>query len=441
MAHLNRLPAPRSRFADGAFRRSGAPGGSNLPPKRRRQISVRTVSIISAVAVVLFAAPSAGASKINVDRTKIKRLEQQITAQGSHVQALVSQSNAVAAELASIRAKIASNRARLAVDHQKMVKAQQGLRKLAVADYVSQSSGDSASIAAFANSANAASLTTKQEYLGVVDGRIKQAIANLQAVQHETQVTTTLLQTQETQVSATLVQSTSANQEAQNALNQENASLGQLSGNLLTLVSEANAKAQAAKEKASEAALASQQQTSVQQNPPPAPSTVSANVTPGTYANPLRSVGGLAPERIDQGVDFQGFGPIYAVGDGVVISTYNGGWPGGTFISYRLVDGPASGLVVYAAEDIYPKVQVGQSVNAHTVIGQIYEGPDGIETGWAEPAGNGTTMASGSGEFGGGNSTAFGYNFSRLLSSLGAPGGILQNNPPYGSLPNGWPQF
>lgn len=216
--------------------------------------------------------------------------------------------------------------------------------------------------------------------------------------------------------------------------------LGKLNGNLLALVTAANARAQAAKEKAAELALATQQ-TSAQQGAAATPSTVTVNATPGAYANPLRSVGGLAPERVDQGVDFQGFGPIYAIGDGVVISTYNGGWPGGTFIAYRLTDGPADGLVVYAAEDIYPRVQVGQTVSSQTVIGEVYEGPDGIETGWAAPAGDGVTMAAANGQFGGGNSSAFGYSFSRLLTSLGAPGGIMQNNPATGSLPSGWPQF
>ena len=94
--------------------------------------------------------------------------------------------------------------------------------------------------------------------------------------------------------------------------------------------------------------------------------------SPGTYANPLRAIGGLNPERIDQGVDFSGFGPIYAIGDGVVLSTVNGGWPGGTFIAYRLTDGPANGLTVYFAEDIQPAVSVGQTVNANTVLGTAY---------------------------------------------------------------------
>ena len=165
------------------------------------------------------------------------------------------------------------------------------------------------------------------------------------------------------------------------------------------------------------------------------------NPSPGSYADPLRDINALTPERIDQGVDYSGYGPIYAIGDGVVLTAVNSGWPGGTFISYRLSDGPAGGLVVYAAEDIDPLVAVGQSVTARTVLGTVYEGPNGIETGWANQSGDGTTMAIDAGQFSGANSTAFGANFSQLLASLGTPPGVPQNDPPTGNLPPGWPAW
>jgi len=75
------------------------------------------------------------------------------------------------------------------------------------------------------------------------------------------------------------------------------------------------------------------------------------------------------------------------------------------------------------------------------VLGTMYEGPDGIETGWADPSGDGTSMANDAGQFSGANSTAFGANFSELLATLGAPPGIAQNDPATGSLPPGWPTW
>ena len=157
--------------------------------------------------------------------------------------------------------------------------------------------------------------------------------------------------------------------------------------------------------------------------------------------NPLRELAALYPERIDQGVDYSALGDIYPIGNGVVLNTVNGGWPNGTFITYQLQDGPAAGLIVYAAEDIQPLVQVGEEVTPSTPLGVVFAGGSGIETGWAAPPGNGYTMAAAAGQFDGSNSTAFGANFSQLLVSLGAPGGILQNDPPTGSLPAGWPTW
>ena len=108
-------------------------------------------------------------------------------------------------------------------------------------------------------------------------------------------------------------------------------------------------------------------------------------VVPG-YRNPVRDVSGLNPERIDMGVDFGGSGPVYALGNAVITnaSGNTAGWPGGGWITYKLTDGPDAGLMVYLAEDVTPTVQVGQHVSSATVIGTMFGGGDGIETGWAQ---------------------------------------------------------
>ncbi|MGH9921042.1 MAG: hypothetical protein ACRD6W_19510 [Nitrososphaerales archaeon] len=192
---------------------------------------------------------------------------------------------------------------------------------------------------------------------------------------------------------------------------------------------------------ASQLADEAQEEEELAQGVDPNPVSFALSPTPGAYVNPLRSIGDLYPERVDQGVDYSGYGPVYAIGNGVVLSTTNSGWPGGTFIAYRLSDGPAGGLVVYAAEDIDPMVSVGQAVNSSTVLGTMYEGPDGIETGWADASGDGETMARDAGQFSGANSTAFGANFSQLLASVGAPPGVMQNEQATGVLPGNWPSW
>src|SRR5262249_26112202 len=110
-------------------------------------------------------------------------------------------------------------------------------------------------------------------------------------------------------------------------------------------------------------------------------------------------------------------------------------------IVYQLTDGPANGLVVYAAEDIAPAVQVGDTVTAGTVLGLMYIGPDGIETGWGDPAVIGNTLAGDTRQFDAHNTTAVGANFSQVLRCLGAPPGIPQTPPPTGTLPRNWPRW
>jgi hypothetical protein len=161
------------------------------------------------------------------------------------------------------------------------------------------------------------------------------------------------------------------------------------------------------------------------------------------YLNPLRNVGDLVLERVDQGVDFSGTGPVYALGDGIVTSVTGeaGGWPGGGWITYQLTNGPGQGLIVYVAEDITPSVQAGQYVTPSTVLGDMFEGGDGIETGWA--ALNGEAASELTEAAATGNAYAFptasGINFDKLLQSLGVPPAPNFGQPAYGYLPANYP--
>jgi hypothetical protein len=169
-----------------------------------------------------------------------------------------------------------------------------------------------------------------------------------------------------------------------------------------------------------------------------------ANPTTAAYRNPLRSVSGLIMERVDQGVDFGGAGPVYALGDAVITNAMadNAGWPGGGWITYQLTNGPDKGLTVYLAEDVTPTVQVGQNVTSSTVIANMFNGGAGIETGWATS--DGSTAESQTPEAGGINGngpfpTVVGLNFEAVLESLGVPAAPNAGEPGSGLLPSGYP--
>ncbi len=165
-------------------------------------------------------------------------------------------------------------------------------------------------------------------------------------------------------------------------------------------------------------------------------------VTPH-YLNPLRDAAGLVLERVDQGVDFSGTGPVYALGDGIVTSSIadDGGWSGG-WITYQLTDGPAQGLEVYVAEDVTPTVQVGQAVTAYTVVGNMYDGSEGIETGWAQPGGaNAESQLAVAGSLGGLGPfpTCVGTSFDELLQSVGVSPAPNFGQTCFGILPATYP--
>jgi len=196
------------------------------------------------------------------------------------------------------------------------------------------------------------------------------------------------------------------------------------------------AQAGAAKRAARHAAA----QPSHSPQPQPRPkATVSA-----AYQNPLRAVSGLVLERVDMGVDFGGAGPVYALGDGVITNATGDstGWPGGGWITYQLTDGPDAGLVVYVAEDVKPTVEVGQKVTSSTVIANMFNGGDGIETGWAtSDSSTAESQMAAAGGIGGNGPfpTIVGLSFEAVLESVGVPAAPNANEPGNGLLPAGYP--
>jgi len=406
--------------------------GPKRPSVRRLFFAAMLASSVVALAI----GPTASASNVNADQSKIARLEAQISAEGATAQLLVARLDTEIAKEIRIKQLLTSTQRALKTDEAAKTKSARKLQLIAVDTYVYEGSSGGASTLISVPSALS---SVASVYANLSAGELQTAETTYRVNVHRVVLDEAALKKQESAVAA-VVRSLIPDRFAANAaIVKDDALLAGVRGNLKILL--------AADRKRQQAEAAAEKQLSKQSIVESAssvklPSPVATSATSGRsgYVDPLRAVSALSPSRVDQGVDYDGFGPVYALGDGVVLSTVNGGWPGGTFITYRLTDGPAAGLVVYVAEDIVPRVFPGESVTPNTVLGDMYEGPTGIETGWADGS-LGDTMAMVTGEFGGSNSTAFGANFSELLISLGAPGGILQNSPPSGGLLAGWPSW
>jgi hypothetical protein len=155
------------------------------------------------------------------------------------------------------------------------------------------------------------------------------------------------------------------------------------------------------------------------------------------YANPVAGATLTFDKqyRIDQGVDYNGSGPIGALGSGIVTEVVKSdpGWDG-AYVQYKLTSGPYSGQYVYYAEGVTPLVNVGDVLHPGQPVVQLNSS---MEMGFA--AGPGHDHQSWAQVFGGGYSegqrTAAGDAFNKLLTSLGAPAGETLGRPIVGTAP------
>jgi murein DD-endopeptidase MepM/ murein hydrolase activator NlpD len=418
---------------------------------------------------------TAHAETVESERAQIARIREQIAEKGAEIESLVGKANQARANLDALHVQIQRDEQVLAADARVESADLALVRQAAVVAYVGHGNSGGSGLALLDGTSSITEMMGGWHYLDSVNSHFQGTITQLEIAKSRTDDDRRQLVSQQDDAQHVLAQLTRAQADTNAAINAENATLtrvtAQLTATLIAQKKQKAAQARLAAKRAIAAALAAATQKAdaaptdtpravsasangpaprdvptpqitPEPQPPPviAPPPPSSPVSSAGYANPFRATGGLSPERIDSGVDYAGVGPVYAVGNGVVLNIYASDWPGGTFIAYQLSDGPAKGLVVYTAEDINPQVSVGSTVTPNTVIGQMYGGPHGIEIGWADGSAIPNAMARSAGQYHGGNSTAFGYNFSQLLQSLGAPGGILQNSPT-GTLPPGWPQW
>lgn len=139
----------------------------------------------------------------------------------------------------------------------------------------------------------------------------------------------------------------------------------------------------------------------------------------GGYSNPFANTKHLIKQRIDQGVDYEGEGPIDAMGEAKILMTSPPpNWPEGGGVVYELIAGSRKGQCIYVFEGVNtdPNLHVGQIVQAGQQIATFRPGGS-IETGFCNSSGQQNAIN----EFNGSNETKWGKQMAAFLRSVGAP--------------------
>ncbi|HEX2015425.1 MAG TPA: lytic transglycosylase domain-containing protein, partial [Solirubrobacteraceae bacterium] len=162
------------------------------------------------------------------------------------------------------------------------------------------------------------------------------------------------------------------------------------------------------------------------------PDTATSPVGHG-YVFPIPANVPWTSARTDMGWDLEagdaGVGhPLLAIGDAQILHIQDMGAFGPTWMSYKLLSGPAAGRTVFIGHSGAPLVRPGDTVRAGQPIilihGGSYGGPPGhMEIGWASPDGINTLAAP---HYHEGDATAEGASFkSFLLGVTGSKGGLV----------------
>ena len=404
-----------------------------LAVRSRPLVALAVIGVVAIVSASV--SPPFAAAGPRLSRAAAAEAGQNLDEYGALVEGLVASYDQAQEHQARVLAQLQAFQARLDADVAVENKAVDSLRAVALESYMTGAADGATGILPAPDDTLEAE--ARREYVAIASHSLSRAIDTVRRDEQQTRTQAAELRAKEGLAAAGGGALDRARAAAEAAVRQD-ILLAQVNGNMSSLLGSAAAQ-NASAQPAQEETLAASAATAAASGGHPVPPV--SDPRPGRYRNPLRDLAALRPSRVDMGVDYTGYGPIWALGPGVVLSTTSSGWPGGTFVSYELTGGRAAGLVVYVAEDLEPLVSVGQEVTADTVLGTMYEGPSGIETGWADPSADGSTMAGDAGQFRGANATAFGTNFSALLASLGAPPGVAGPSVPTGTLPPNWPAW
>ncbi|MGP8059617.1 MAG: NlpC/P60 family protein [Acidimicrobiales bacterium] len=213
-------------------------------------IPVLTVVTVCLCTVSLSA--RAGADQLSDAKAKAAQIQAEIQSTGEQIDALGQQYEGDVAHKAALDQQIGATQAKINQAKAQVVSDQQTLKKAAVNAYVN---GDSAATQNPLFSGSQEGLTEANEYSQVAEGDLGTAVDNLNTAQNQLAVQQNALQSQESQVAQAAQSAQSAQQQAQSLQTQQQGALGQVKGQIATIIAQQQAAAAAPAQAAAQAQI------------------------------------------------------------------------------------------------------------------------------------------------------------------------------------------
>jgi cell wall-associated NlpC family hydrolase len=217
--------------------------------------SAFTVVIVSSCLVAPLSG-AASASPLSSAQAKATQLEQQIQSTGQRISALGQQYDRASSQVQTLQGQITSTQTKIAAARKQVGADQAALRAAAINDFVTNGQAASEN-QLFAD--NQTLLAQQQEFSRVAEGDVTVALADLHNAQAQLSQQEATLVSQEQSAQSQANAAASAETQAQTLQDQQNSALGQVKGQIATLVSQQQAAAASAARAAAEQKIQAQQ--------------------------------------------------------------------------------------------------------------------------------------------------------------------------------------
>lgn len=287
---------------------------------------VRSVAVLPLLAVVavslstVLASPRPAAADPLADaKAKASQIAAELEANGMKIDALSQQYAAAQYKIEQLKGQIASTKAEIAKDRDLVTQNQRKVRKAAINAYINDGA-TAASNPLFAT--NTKEVASTQVYGEIAVGDLSSAIANLNTAQHQLSVKSKDLKGQQSQTEAAAAAASTALHQAEGLQARQQATLGQVKGNIATLVrQQQQAQAAAAQQQAQQTISSGKGPGDYNLPPPPSDPRAAAAVA---FAESMLGVPYVWGGASRSGVDCSGLTMLAWAAAGVSLPHFSG---------------------------------------------------------------------------------------------------------------------